>query len=56
MATKRATSMASEDRAFAAAAYKSDPKARAAMDADMKRKGVTKAEYFSGKKPTAKKK
>lgn len=56
MATKRATSMTAEDRAFAAAAYKSDPKARAAMNADMKRKGVTKAEYFGTSKKTTTKK
>lgn len=55
MATKRAPNMQAEDRAFAAAAYKSDPKARAAMDADMKRKGVSKAGYFGGKKPATKK-
>lgn len=57
MATvKRAKSMDAEDRAFAMAAYKSDPKAKAAMDADMKKKGVTRSEYFGTARKTAAKK
>ena len=57
MATKKkATSMNSEDRAFFMNAYKNDPRARKAMDADMKKKGVSYDQYFGVKKRATTKK
>lgn len=47
---KNVPSMQAEDRAFFMNAYKRDPKARKAMDADMKKKGVSYEEYFGIKK------
>lgn len=50
-------SMLDEDRAFFMNAYKKNPAAKKAMDADMKKKGLTYNEYFGiKKKPTTKKK
>ncbi len=39
-------SMPDEDRAFFMSAYRNDPKARKAMDAEMKRLGLTPEQYF----------
>ena len=51
MATrKNVPSMAEEDRAFFMNAYKRDPEAKKAMDAEMKRMGLTYEEYFGIKK------
>ena len=58
MATKKnVKSMASEDKAFMLNAYKNNPTAKKAMDADMKKKGVSYEQYFGiRKKPATKKK
>ena len=47
---KRVTSMDVEDRAFFLNAYKRDPKAKKAMDAEMKKLGLTPEQYFGVKK------
>ena len=51
---KNAPTMESEDRAFFLSAYKSNPKAKKAMDAEMKKLGLTPEQYF-GVKPEKKK-
>ena len=54
MATKKKPmSMLDEDKAFFMNAYKHDPKAKAAMDADMKKKDMTYNQYFGIKKKPA---
>lgn len=52
--TRKQTSMQDEDRAFFKAAYQNNPQAKKEMDADMKKLGMTPAQYF-GEKSSSKK-
>lgn len=53
--TRKAPSMIDEDRAFFESAYKNDPKARAAMDAEGKAPGGKKSATKTPAKKTGKK-
>lgn len=52
---KNAPSMEEEDREFFLAAYKNNPAAKKAMDAEMKKLGMTPEQYFGLKKKPEKK-
>ena len=52
---KNVMSMQDEDRAFFMNAYKTNPQAKKAMDAEMKAAGLTYEEYFGIKKKPEKK-
>ena len=47
---KKVASMQDEDREFFLAAYKTNPAAKKAMDAEMKKLGMTPEQYFGIKK------
>ena len=55
MKKKDAPSMEEEDREFFYNAYKTNPAAKKAMDAEMKKLGMTPEQYFGLKKKPEKK-